>query len=135
ADHEQLVEFVTEAQLDWCGFFAYSEEAGTYAADLDGAVDPALLAERLAQLRDLQEDITIAKRDELVGSPVSVLVDVAGEGRSYREAPEIDGVVLVPPSLAPGTFVDVDIVEAEGPDLVAGGGVVGLTSDVVELAR
>ena len=40
ADHDQLLHFVEEAQLDWCGFFSYSREDGTYAADLDGAVDP-----------------------------------------------------------------------------------------------
>lgn len=119
ADHEQLVEFVSAAQLDWCGFFAYSQEDGTYAAGLEGQVDPVLMAERLAELRDLQEDITVAKRDALVGERVTVLVDTVGEGRSYREAPEIDGVITVPPTLAPGSFTEVDIVEALGPDLIA----------------
>lgn len=119
ADHERLVEFVRVARLDWCGFFSYSEETGTHAAGLDRKVDTVLAAERLAELRDLQEDITIAKRDELVGTRVTVLVDTVGEGRSYREAPEIDGAVLVPSTLPPGTFVDVEIIEAAGPDLVA----------------
>ena len=58
ADHDQLLRFVEEAQLDWCGFFSYSREDGTYAADLDGAVDPALMHERLAELREMQDDIT-----------------------------------------------------------------------------
>ena len=57
-DHDVLLAWVEEAQIDWCGFFAYSEEAGTYAADLDGKVDRALMAERLAELRELQEAIT-----------------------------------------------------------------------------
>ena len=47
ADHDQLLAFVEAAQLDWCGFFAYSREDGTYAVGLDGVVPDALMAERL----------------------------------------------------------------------------------------
>ena len=50
ADHDQLLAFVEAAQLDWCGFFAYSREDGTYAADLDQAVPASLMAERLGEL-------------------------------------------------------------------------------------
>ena len=78
ADHDQLLDFVEQAQLDWCGFFSYSNEEGTYAADLDGVVDPHLMNERLAELRELQDDITAQRRDALIGSTVSVLVDAAG---------------------------------------------------------
>ena len=95
ADHDQLLHFVEEAQLDWCGFFSYSREDGTYAADLDGAVDPELMHERLAELRELQDDITATRRDALIGSTIEVLVDTPGVGRSHREAPEIDGIVHV----------------------------------------
>lgn len=121
ADHDQLLHFVEEAQLDWCGFFSYSREDGTYAADLDGAVDPGLMNERLAELRELQDDITAARRDTLIGQTLRVLVDSVGVGRSHREAPEIDGVVHLDEALVPGTIVDVDIVDALGPDLVAAG--------------
>jgi ribosomal protein S12 methylthiotransferase len=121
ADHERLIAFVEEAELDWCGFFAYSEEDGTHAAGLSDKVDPALAAERLAELRDLQETITGRRRDALIGSTVEVLVDRPGEARSHREAPEIDGVVIVPPSLETGTFAEVEIVDALGPDLIADG--------------
>ncbi len=117
-DHAQLLEFVQEAQLDWCGFFAFSEEPGTYAATLDGVVDPELVAERLAELTEVQDLITATRRDDLLGEEVEVLVDVPGQGRSHREAPEIDGVVVVPASLEPGTFHRVQIVEAIGPDVV-----------------
>jgi ribosomal protein S12 methylthiotransferase len=120
-DHDQLLHFVEEAQLDWCGFFSYSREDGTYAADLDGAVDPSLMGERLAELRELQDDITATRRDALIGQTVSVLVDTPGVGRSHREAPEIDGVIHLAQGLAPGAIVDVDIVDALGPDLVAAG--------------
>jgi ribosomal protein S12 methylthiotransferase len=119
ADHDQLLHFVEAAQLDWCGFFAYSPEDGTYAATLDGAVDRALMDERLAELRELQDDITARRRDDLIGALTTVLVDEPGVARSHREAPEIDGVIEVPAALAAGTFAEVRIVEAMGPDLVA----------------
>jgi ribosomal protein S12 methylthiotransferase len=119
ADHDALLAFVAEARLDWCGFFAYSEEDGTYAAGLDAEVPAPLAAERLAELRELQDDITAARRDELIGSTVEVLVDAPGQARSFREAPEIDGVILVPDELEVGGFVDVEVVDALGPDLVA----------------
>ena len=121
ADHDQLLQFVEAAQLDWCGFFGYSREDGTYAAELDGAVDEGLMHERLAELRELQDDITATRRDALIGSTVSVLVDTPGVGRGHREAPEIDGVVHLDPMLEPRSIVDVDIVDALGPDLVASG--------------
>jgi ribosomal protein S12 methylthiotransferase len=119
ADHDQLLHFVEEAQLDWCGFFSYSNEEGTYAADLDGVVAPGLMAQRLAELRELQDEITARRRDDLIGRTVTVLVDEPGVARSHREAPEIDGVIDVPDHLVTGSFATVRIVDAMGPDLVA----------------
>ena len=119
ADHDQLLAFVEEAQLDWCGFFAYSAEEGTYAAGLDGVVPDELVAERLAELRERQDAITAERRDALIGADVDVLVDEPGVGRTHREAPEIDGVVQLPDDLVPGTFERVHVVDALGPDLVA----------------
>ena len=121
ADHDQLLRFVEEAQLDWCGFFSYSREDGTYAADLDGAVDPRLMSERIAELREMQDDITASRRDTLIGQTLSVLVDTPGVGRSHREAPEIDGVIHLDLALAAGDFAEVEIVDAMGPDLVGAG--------------
>ena len=118
-DHDALLDFVEQAQLDWCGFFAYSPEAGTYAMELDGEVDTGLRDERLAELRELQDDITAAKRDLLVGSEVRVLVDEPGIGRSHREAPEIDGVIVVPDTLNVGEFHDLTITASMGPDVEA----------------
>ncbi len=118
-DHDALLDFVEQAQLDWCGFFAYSPEAGTYAMELDGEVDTGLRDERLAELRELQDDITAAKRDLLVGSEVRVLVDEPGIGRSHREAPEIDGVIVVPGTLAVGEFHDLTVTATMGPDVEA----------------
>ncbi len=118
-DHDQLLEFVAAAQLDWCGFFSYSTEDGTYAASLDGEVAPELVAERLAELRALQDDISAARRDELIGTEVTVLVDETGVARSHREAPEIDGIINVPDELTVGEFHRVVVTGAEGPDLHA----------------
>jgi ribosomal protein S12 methylthiotransferase len=120
-DHDELLRFVESADLDWCGFFAFSLEEGTYAAGLDRQVSPGLIAERLAELSELQDAITARRRDQLIGGRVEVLVDSVGAGRTHREAPEIDGIVHVADDLAVGAFADVDIVDALGPDLVAAG--------------
>lgn len=118
-DHDLLLEFLAAAELDWAGFFAYSREEGTYAAGLDGVVPAGLVADRLAELRELQDGITAGRRDALVGSVAEVLVDEPGVARSHREAPEIDGVVAVPASLPVGEIVKVRIEGAAGPDLDA----------------
>jgi tRNA A37 methylthiotransferase MiaB len=120
--HDDLLRFLELADLDWAGFFAYSQEEGTYAAGLEGTVDEALVAERLRECGEVQDAITIGRRLSLVGSSVEVLVDRPGVGRSHREAPEIDGIVRLPyePS-APwvGSFIDVKVTGAMGPDLEA----------------
>jgi ribosomal protein S12 methylthiotransferase len=119
ADHDALLAFVEAAQLDWCGFFAYSREDGTYAADLDGTVPTGLVVERLVELTEMQDRITASRRDLLIGRTVQVLVDEPGVGRTHREAPEIDGVVHLPDHLPVGTFHDVEVVSALGPDVDA----------------
>lgn len=122
-DHDRLLAFLDEAQLDWCGFFPWSAEDGTYATELDGRVDPGLVAERLAECSERQDAITARRRDALVGTDVDVLVDRPGVGRTYREAPEIDGIVHLPADLAPGAVATVRVNAAAGPDLVAAGAV------------
>ncbi len=119
ADHDQLLDFVEQAQLDWCGFFTYSAEEGTYAMTLDGVVAQSLMQDRIAELRELQDAITAEKRDQLLGQTVRVLIDEPGQARSHREAPEIDGVISVPNDLVPGSFATVTVTEATGPDLAA----------------
>jgi ribosomal protein S12 methylthiotransferase len=118
-DHDQLLDFVEKAELDWCGFFAYSAEDGTYAKDLDGQVPEGLMRERLSELSEMQDNITFSRRDDLIGRTVNVLVDEPGVARSHREAPEIDGIIEVPTSLEVGQFYDVTVTSAMGPDLVA----------------
>jgi ribosomal protein S12 methylthiotransferase len=119
ADHDALLRFVEAAQLDWCGFFAFSREDGTYAATLDGEVDASLVAERLRELGELQDRITAEKRAALVGREVEVLVDAERMGRTWREAPEIDGIVSVPTGLRVGDLATVTVRAAAGPDLEA----------------
>jgi ribosomal protein S12 methylthiotransferase len=119
ADHDALLHFVEAADLDWCGFFAFSREDGTYAADLDGTVPGALVDERLAELRELQDAITARKRDVQVGTRVEGLVDRPGVARSPREAPEIDGVIRVPEHLPVGEIVPLRITASLGIDLIA----------------
>jgi ribosomal protein S12 methylthiotransferase len=119
ADHDRLLGFVEEAQLDWCGFFAYSPEDGTHALGLDGTVPDGLVAERLVELTERQDRITASRRDLLLGRTVEVLVDAPGVGRTHREAPEIDGIVHLPEDLAVGSFATVEVVAALGPDLDA----------------
>jgi len=119
ADHDALLDFVEAAQLDWCGFFAYSPEDGTYATTLDGEVDAGLRDDRLSELREMQDSITAQRRDLLIGSRVGVLVDEPGVGRSHREAPEIDGIISVPHDLEVGTICDLTVSGAMGPDLEA----------------
>ncbi|HZJ25692.1 MAG TPA: 30S ribosomal protein S12 methylthiotransferase RimO [Acidimicrobiia bacterium] len=126
-DHAELTDFLAEVRLDWAGFFAFSREDGTAAADLEGEVDGSLVAERLRECTELGDAITRDARDGLVGRSVEVLVDWidpttgVAVGRTHREAPEIDGVVrLDGAELArPGAVVTAEVTAAFGPDLEA----------------
>ena len=118
-DHDQLLSFVRDAQLDWCGFFAFSPEDGTHALTLPNRVEEGLMNERLAELRELQDNISAERRDLLLGETIEVLVDEPGIARSFREAPEIDGVVQVPDHLEVGRFHTVVVDQVFGPDLIA----------------
>jgi ribosomal protein S12 methylthiotransferase len=116
-DHDQLLAFLAAADLDWAGFFPFSPEEGTYAVGLPDQVPETLAIERLAECSELQEAITARRRRALVGRTVRVLVDEPGVGRSHREAPEIDGVVRFPGTVPAGSWADLVVTGAEGPDL------------------
>ncbi|MDJ0960521.1 MAG: 30S ribosomal protein S12 methylthiotransferase RimO [Acidimicrobiia bacterium] len=126
ADVEQLAEFLDAAQLDWAGFFPFSPEEGTPAAEFEAQVPEPEKQERLRYLHSIQEDITTSRNLAQRGRILDVLVDQVESdqpvGRSYREAPEIDGVILLDRG-APGQWVRAEITGGYGTDLV--GEVVG----------
>ena len=116
-DQANLLAFLEEAQLDWAGFFTFSDEDGTYAHDLGAHVPHELALERLREVSALQDQITASRRDALIGTRQRVLIDAPGVGRSVRECPEIDGVVVVDPTLRVGSFAEVEIVASHGTDV------------------
>ena len=73
------------------------------------------------QLREIQDQITTARRIDLIGTRAEVLVDACGVARSHREAPEIDGIVHVGQDVPVGSMAEIEIRDAVGPDLVAAG--------------
>jgi ribosomal protein S12 methylthiotransferase len=132
AEFETLLDFVREARLDHAGCFAYSPVEGATANALADPVPQAVREERRARFMAVAEAVSVAKLRERVGSTMQVLVDAApglgrkgGVGRTYADAPEIDGTVrLLPPAkasrtLRAGTFARARIVAADGHDLVA----------------
>ncbi|MGI9529755.1 MAG: 30S ribosomal protein S12 methylthiotransferase RimO [Acidimicrobiia bacterium] len=121
-DVEELADFLKAAQLDWAGFFPYSAEDGTDAASLPDQVPQDEITERLRYLHSLQDDITAQRNAAAAGRVLSVLVDQVEDGqpvgRSYREAPEIDGMILLDRGRA-GEWVDARIDGGYGNDLSA----------------
>ncbi|MCS7287430.1 MAG: 30S ribosomal protein S12 methylthiotransferase RimO [Anaerolineae bacterium] len=120
---QYLVDFVEEMAFDRVGIFIYSREEGTPAASLPDQVPEEVKEERYRRLMAVQQHISYRKNQEFVGKRLEILVEGYGEGlsvgRSYRDAPEIDGLVLVEGKLNPGEIVQVRIVKALEYDLVA----------------
>jgi ribosomal protein S12 methylthiotransferase len=132
AEFETLLDFVREAQIDRAGCFAYSPVDGAAANDIPGMLPQALRDERRARFMAVAEAVSTAKLQQRVGATMQVLVDHApamgrkgGVGRSYADAPEIDGTVkLLPPEkaskqLKAGEFTRAKVLAADGHDLVA----------------
>jgi ribosomal protein S12 methylthiotransferase RimO len=126
ADLEELERFLGAARLDAIGVFGYSDEEGTEAAGYEDKLDEDVVAERLARVSRLAEELTAQRAEERLGSTVQVLVEsVGGEegavGRGAHQAPETDGQVLLTSheGLVPGSFVAAKVVDTEGVDLVA----------------
>jgi ribosomal protein S12 methylthiotransferase len=122
SDVEELAEFLDEARLDWAGFFPYSAEAGTPAAEMEGRVSRSEIEDRLRHLQGIQEEITADASLGMIGREVDVLVDQVEDGiavgRSYREAPEIDGMIALDRG-DPGKWVRAEVTGAFGSDLDA----------------
>jgi ribosomal protein S12 methylthiotransferase len=126
AAFENLCRFVEEARFDRLGAFEYSPEEGTPGFDMGPRVPRKVAAARRNRLMALQQPISLAVNEALVGREMDVLVEGRrGEealvARSWRDAPEIDGVVLVQggAEAAPGEWLRVRVTEARPYDLVA----------------
>ncbi len=121
-EFETLLDFLEEAQLDRVGAFAYSAVEGAAANQLPNPVPETVKQERLERFMELQAEISANKLSGLIGKTLQVLVDEAGDnlsiGRSYRDAPEIDGQVIIEGQELPvGEFVKVMITHADEHDL------------------
>ncbi len=121
-DFEMLLDFLQEAELDRVGAFTYSAVEGAPANAIDGAVPEEVKEERLERFMEVQADISAAKLSRLIGKTMTVLVDEAGDGqsiaRSHRDAPEIDGQVIIEGVELPvGEFAQVRITHADEHDL------------------
>ena len=117
-----LLKFVEETRFDRVGVFTYSHEPGTPAAALPDDVPEDVKAARLDALMKTQQPISLEKNRALVGKRLPILLEGAGEGltigRSYRDAPEIDGLVLIErDDLRLHRFAQVEITEAMVYDL------------------
>jgi len=133
-EFEALLKMARELEFDRVGAFQYSYELGTPSAALPNHVDDAIKQERYERLMELQSGISLKKNQALVGRTLEILVeghgagedengaetgDVISLGRSYRDAPEIDGYVLVEGELPVGEIVPVRITGATTYDLIA----------------
>jgi len=132
AEFEHLLNFVREAQIDRAGCFAYSPVKGAVANELQGMLPQAVREERRSRFMAVAEEVSILRLQQRIGATMQVLVDSAtamgkkgGIGRTYADAPEIDGVVkLLPPekiskTYKVGEFTRARIVGVDGHDLVA----------------
>jgi ribosomal protein S12 methylthiotransferase len=134
AEFDELLKFVSDLQFDRLGAFTYSYEIGTPSALLTNHVDDAVKEERYNRLMELQQGISLKKNQSFIGKTLDILVEGHGEaededgnamdtvislGRSYRDAPEIDGYVIVEGELPPGEIVPVRITGATTYDLLA----------------
>ncbi len=131
-EFQHLLDFLREAEIDRAGCFAYSDVNGAAANELPGMLSLEEREERRARFMAVAEEVSVAKLQRRVGATMQVLVDSApglgrkgGVGRSYADAPEIDGTVqLLPPekiskTMKAGEFTKARIVGVRGHDLVA----------------
>ena len=131
-EFEHLLQFMREAKIDRAGCFAYSPVQGAAANEIPGMLPEPLRQERRARFMAVAEEVSVTKLRKRIGATMQVLVDSApalgrkgGVGRSYADAPEIDGTVkLLPPEklskqLRVGEFTQARVVGTQGHDLVA----------------
>lgn len=123
AEFQGLLEFMEAISFDKVGVFAYSAEEGTRAAAMPGQLPAEVIAERHERAMLAQQAISLRRNREQIGRELAVLVEGQGEGlcvgRCYRDAPEIDGLVLFPGQGKIGDFVTVRVTQAQEYDLIA----------------
>ncbi len=126
--HEELMAFVDEMEFDRLGVFTYSPEEGTAAARMDGQIEDEVKEARQAELMELQQEIAFDTAENMIGREVLVMIEgkVADEnayvGRTYRDAPNVDGLIFVnaEEELMSGDFAKVKVSGAVDYDLIGG---------------
>ncbi|HEU5008851.1 MAG TPA: radical SAM protein, partial [Jatrophihabitantaceae bacterium] len=123
-DVAELERFLVEARLDVVGVFGYSDEDGTDAAGFDGKLDADEIAERVARISELAEELMAQRAEDRVGERVEVLVETAGDelvGRALHQGPDTDGVTTLESDggLTRGQLVNAVVTGSEGVDLIA----------------
>ena len=128
AEHEELMDFVDQTEFDRLGVFTYSPEEDTPAAELPDQIEEGVKKERQAELMELQQEIAFEKAEDMIGREVLVMIEgkVADEnayvGRTYRDAPGVDGMIFVETGelLLSGDFARVKVTGALEYDLIGG---------------
>ena len=117
-EFQELYDFVEETEFDRLGVFTYSHEESTSAGYMEDSVSKELKIERMDKIMLLQQEISELKNKEMINKVYSVLIDEYKEdsgisiGRTYKDAPEVDNIVVVNEKVNPGTFVDVKIISS-----------------------
>jgi ribosomal protein S12 methylthiotransferase len=121
AEFETMLEFVQEVQFDRLGVFTFSFEPGTVSEELGDPIPADVKMERSEILMSIQQQISLEKNQALIGRTFNILIEGVGEGmsigRTYRDAPEIDGMVVINTECQIGEFVPVRITGASAYDL------------------
>lgn len=122
AEFQYLLDFIGEAKMDRVGAFTYSREPGTPSFEMEGQVPFRVKRERYAKVMELQQGISLAANEAWVGRSLEVLIEESRDGwlvgRSFRDAPEIDGLVYVEGAGTLGSIVSAEITSAEAYDLI-----------------
>lgn len=121
-DFNELVGFISKANLDAVGVFGYSDEDNTEALDLPDKVDPDLIRSRVEMLSMLVDELVSERASQRIGEEVLVLIEDAElqEGRSAHQGPEVDGTTsFIGTNFAVGEYVPGRIVDSIGADLIA----------------
>jgi ribosomal protein S12 methylthiotransferase len=121
-EFQSLLEFMQQVEFDRVGIFTYSREEGTRSAELPRQVPQQVKEQRYEQAMALQQGISLGKNEQFIGRELEVLVEGVGDGisvgRSYRDAPEVDGMVLIRGELTTNEFASVLVTEAMEYDLL-----------------